>query len=61
MTCAVGHRCGSDPVLLRLWCRPADVALIGPLAWETPYAMDAALEKTKKKGRTEVITEEGVK
>ena len=28
-----------DPVLLWLWCRPAAVALIRPLAWEPPYAM----------------------
>ena len=38
---------GSDPVLLWLWCRPLATAPIGPLAWESPYAMDAALEKTK--------------
>ena len=30
-----------------LWCEPAAVALIGPLAWEPPCAEDAALEKTK--------------
>ena len=27
------HRCGSDPVLLWLWPRPAAAALILPLAW----------------------------
>ena len=27
-------RCGSDPMLLWLWHRPAAVAPIGPLAWE---------------------------
>ena len=27
-----------DSVLLWLWCRPAAVALIRPLAWEPPYA-----------------------
>ena len=32
-----------------LWCRPAAVALIRPLAWEPPYAMGAALKKIKKK------------
>ena len=32
-----------------LWCRPAAVAPTGPLAWETPCAMDAALKKKKKK------------
>ena len=49
MSCGVGCRHGSDPVLLQLWYRPAATALIGPLAWETPYAAAAALEKTKKK------------
>ena len=53
--CSVGQRCGSDPMLLWLWCRPAVVALIRPLVWEPPYAMGAALEKTKrrKEGRKE--------
>ena len=36
-----------DLVLLWLWCRLAATALIGPLAWEPPYAVGAALEKTK--------------
>ena len=37
-------------VWLWLWCRPAAVAPIGPLAWEPPYAADAALKnKIKKK------------
>ena len=31
MSCGVGRRCGSDPVLLWLRCRPAAVALIRPL------------------------------
>ena len=44
MSCGVGHRRGSDPALLWLWRRPATVALIRPLAWEPPYAADAALE-----------------
>jgi len=34
--------------LLWLWCRPAATALIGPLAWEPPYAAGAALEKAKR-------------
>ena len=45
----VGHRLGSDPTLLWLWCQPAATAPIRPLAWEPPYASGAALEKTKKK------------
>ena len=49
MSCGVGHRHSLDLTLLWLWCRPAAVAPIQPLAWEPPYAMGAALEKTKKK------------
>ena len=48
MSCGVRRRHGSDLVLLWLWCRLAAVALIGPLAWETPYTARAALEKGKK-------------
>ena len=47
MSCGVGCRRSSDPALLWLWCRPAAVALIRPLAWEPPYAVDVAL-KTQK-------------
>ena len=49
MSCGVGHRCGSDLVLLWLWCRLAAVAPIRPLAWETPYAAGTALKRQKKK------------
>ena len=38
-----------DPVWLWLWCRPAAIAPIRPLAWEPSHAMGAALEKTEKK------------
>ena len=31
-----------------LWCRPAPTALIRLIAWEPPYAMNAALEKAKR-------------
>ena len=48
MSCGVDCRRGSDPLLLWLWRRPAATALIGPLAWELPYAVNAALEKAKK-------------
>ena len=50
MSCCVGCRCGSDPVLLWLWCRPTAVALIRPLAWEPPYAVGTTLKS--KKNRT---------
>ena len=49
MSCGVGHRCSLDSELLWLWCRLAAVALIGPLAWEPPYAVGAALKSKKKK------------
>ena len=45
MSCGVGRRWGLAPVLL--WCRPAAVALIRPLAWELPYAVVVALKKKK--------------
>ena len=38
-----------DMVLPWVWCRLAAVALIGPLIWEPPYALDAALKIKKKK------------
>ena len=44
----VGCRCGWDPVWLWLWHRPAAGAPIQPLAWEPPYAVDAALKRQKK-------------
>ena len=45
--------------MLWLWCRPAAVALTGPLAWEPPYAVSAAL-KSKKKKEEEEEEEEAV-
>ena len=48
MSCGVGCRRGSDPALLWLWHRPAATAPIRPLAWERPYAREAALEKAKR-------------
>ena len=58
MSCGAGRRCGSDPVLLWLWCRPVATALIQPLARELPYAVGTALKrkkKEKKKKRTAVV------
>ena len=31
-----------------LWCRPADTALIRPLAWKPPYATGVRLKKRQK-------------
>ena len=52
MSCSVGGRHGSDPLLLWLWCRLAAVVPIRPLAWETLYAVGAALKRKKKKKKT---------
>ena len=49
MSCAVGHRHGSDATFLWLWLWLAAVALIRRLAWELPHAVGAALKKAKKK------------
>ena len=48
MSCGVGHRCCSDPVLLWLWHRLAATALIWLLAWEPPYAVGVVLKEQKK-------------
>ena len=57
MSCGVGHRRGSGPMLLWLWCRLAATAPIRPLAWGPPHAVRAALEmaKEKKKKKTKRI------
>ena len=49
MSCGVGCRLGCDLALLWLWWRPAAVALIPPLAWESLYAAGAALKSKKIK------------
>ena len=49
LSCGVDCRLGLDLVLLWLWYRLAAVDLsIWPLAWELPYAEDAALKRPKK-------------
>ena len=48
MSCGVGCRRGSDPVLLWLWRRLVAIAPIRPLAWEPPYAAGAAQEMAKR-------------
>ena len=49
MSYGVGRRLGSNLALLRLQCRPSAIDGIQPLAWELPYAMDAAPQKKKKR------------
>ena len=51
MSFGVGHRRGSDLVLQWLWCRLPAIAPIGPLAWEPPYAANAALKKKQARER----------
>ena len=47
MSCGLGCRLNLDPALLL--CRPVSTAPIRPLAWEPPYAVSVAIEKTKEK------------
>ena len=55
MNYGVGCRRGSDLLLLWLWHRPAATAPIRPLAWESPYATGAALEKDQKKKKKKFL------
>ena len=48
MSCGVGCRRHSDPVLLCLWHRLAATAPTRPLAWESPYAMGVAQKMAKQ-------------
>ena len=60
MSCGVGRRHGSDPVLLWLWCRLAATAPIRPLAWEPPYTEGVALKSKKIKIKNKKIKGSGV-
>ena len=55
MRCGAGYICGSDLALLWLWHRLAATALIGPLAWEPPYAIGVALKRQKRKDKEKKI------
>ena len=55
MSYGVGCRCGSDPALLWLWCRPGATAPIGPLAWEPPYAAGVAQEMAKRQNKKQKV------
>ena len=48
-------QCVEDLALLCLW--PAATALIGPFAWQPPYATSAALKdkRPKKKKKKEIV------
>ena len=54
MSCGVGHRCGSDPILQWPWYRLAAVALNRPLAWEPPQAAGVAIKRKKKKTNPQI-------
>ena len=47
MSCGVVFRLISDPTMLWLWCRPAAVAPIWPLAWEPLYAVKYGPKRDK--------------
>ena len=49
MSYGVGYRHGSDLALLWLWSKPVTTAPVQPLAWEPPYAADAALKRQTNK------------
>ena len=47
MSCGVGRRRGSGPLLQWLWWSPAALALMDPLAWPHPRAQGSALKRQK--------------
>ena len=49
MSCGIGHRLDSDPVLLWLWHRLKAIAPIGPLTWELHMPQVQPKGKKKKK------------
>ena len=53
MSCGVGRRHGSDLAWLWLWHKPIAAAPIQSIAWETPYASGAVLERQKDKKKKE--------
>ena len=57
MSCGVGRRQGLDLALLWLWHRSAAVAPTGPLDWEPPCAVTAALKSQKKKKKVRNLTQ----
>ena len=55
MSCGPGCRRSWDPVLLWLRHRQVATALIGPLAWEPPYAVGVVLEKAKRQKKKKIL------
>ena len=61
MSCGVGHRCGSNLVLLWLWRRLAAAAPIQLLTWELPYAAGTALKThTQRQRQRKQLSKEGI-
>ena len=60
MSCGVGCRWGLNLVLLWLWCRPAAVGPIQPLAWQfhTPQVQPLKKKERKKEKGKEDTPEE---
>ena len=58
VSCGVGRGCSSDPVLLWLWRGSAAVAPMRPLAWEPPYAAEAALKSNKRSSHRGTVVNE---
>ena len=54
MRCGVSCRCGSDPKGLGLGLGPTALPPIGPIAWDPPYAVGAALKKQKGKRKNSI-------
>ena len=66
MSYGVGRRCGSDPVLLRLWHGGGGKPKITPLPGEPQWAASAAKKKPpkkkkKKKRKWQIVTIKMVK
>ena len=51
MSCGEVCRCGSYLALQGLWCRPAAMAPVQPLAWQFPCAAGVALKKKERQKR----------
>ena len=48
VSCGIGRRRGSDPMLLWLWCMPVATAPIRPLAWELHMPQERQKDKKDK-------------
>ena len=55
MSCGVGCRRSSDPMLLWLWHRPEATALTRPLVWEPPYTAGSGPRKGKRTKKKDVV------